>query len=284
LDMPPSPDEIWRGIRAFPASLAGMPIYSDDGIAGLSDRFLPSVNFTFTTSDTLATWSIPENGPITTQEENRRNGIIRWYEPVTGRWLSNDPIGISGGLDQYVFCADDPVNAVDPLGLVVFFVHGTWSSGEAAFPNNFRQHVLDFYNDNNERMFEWSGDNCDKERQEAGRRLSLKLRLYRRDHPGEQIRIVAHSHGGNVALIASQFPGVTIDTLVTLGTPIMSAYQPGQGIGVWNNVYSTADRVQTLPSSATRTHDRANNIQLQNFGHSDLHTINAWDAAFPPGQ
>lgn len=40
----------------------------------------------------------------------------RWYDPVTGRWLSNDPIGISGGLNQYVFCANNPVNRTDPLG------------------------------------------------------------------------------------------------------------------------------------------------------------------------
>jgi RHS repeat-associated protein len=41
----------------------------------------------------------------------------RWYEPVTGRWLSQDAIGIAGGLNQYVFCADSPVNFVDPFGL-----------------------------------------------------------------------------------------------------------------------------------------------------------------------
>jgi RHS repeat-associated protein len=41
----------------------------------------------------------------------------RWYDPITGRWLSNDPIGISGGLDQYVFCRDNPVNSSDPFGL-----------------------------------------------------------------------------------------------------------------------------------------------------------------------
>ena len=41
----------------------------------------------------------------------------RWYDPVTGRWLSNDPIGISGGLNQYVFCANNPVNFRDPWGL-----------------------------------------------------------------------------------------------------------------------------------------------------------------------
>jgi RHS repeat-associated protein len=42
----------------------------------------------------------------------------RWYDPITGRWLSNDPIGISGGLNQYVFCNDNPVNFTDPLGWI----------------------------------------------------------------------------------------------------------------------------------------------------------------------
>jgi RHS repeat-associated protein len=41
----------------------------------------------------------------------------RWYDPSTGRWLSNDPIGISGGLNQYAFCANNPVMFVDPDGL-----------------------------------------------------------------------------------------------------------------------------------------------------------------------
>jgi RHS repeat-associated protein len=44
------------------------------------------------------------------------NFRARWYDPETGRWLSNDPIGISGGLNQYVFCANNPVMFVDPDG------------------------------------------------------------------------------------------------------------------------------------------------------------------------
>ncbi len=51
----------------------------------------------------------------------------RWYDPVSGRWLSNDPIGISGGLNQYVFCANNPVNSRDPLGLVA------WADAGRAF-------------------------------------------------------------------------------------------------------------------------------------------------------
>jgi RHS repeat-associated protein len=44
------------------------------------------------------------------------NFRARYYDPQTGRWLSNDPIGISGGLNQYVFCANNPVMFGDPEG------------------------------------------------------------------------------------------------------------------------------------------------------------------------
>ena len=44
------------------------------------------------------------------------NFRLRWYDPATGRWLSKDPIGISGGLNLYAFCGDDPVNYVDLSG------------------------------------------------------------------------------------------------------------------------------------------------------------------------
>jgi len=42
----------------------------------------------------------------------------RLYEPRVGRWLSNDPIGISGGLNLYEFCGSDPVNFRDPNGRI----------------------------------------------------------------------------------------------------------------------------------------------------------------------
>ena len=41
----------------------------------------------------------------------------RWYDPNTGRFVSEDPIGIAGGLNAYVFVGDDPVNGSDPSGL-----------------------------------------------------------------------------------------------------------------------------------------------------------------------
>jgi RHS repeat-associated protein len=41
----------------------------------------------------------------------------RWYDPISARWLSKDPIGISGGLNMYAFCGNNSVNKTDPLGL-----------------------------------------------------------------------------------------------------------------------------------------------------------------------
>jgi RHS repeat-associated protein len=41
----------------------------------------------------------------------------RWYDPAVGRFLSEDPIGLEGGINEYVFGASDPINARDPTGL-----------------------------------------------------------------------------------------------------------------------------------------------------------------------
>ena len=43
---------------------------------------------------------------------------FRHYSPQLNRWLSKDPIGISGGLNLYAFCGNNPVNFVDPHGLL----------------------------------------------------------------------------------------------------------------------------------------------------------------------
>jgi RHS repeat-associated protein len=41
----------------------------------------------------------------------------RWYDPEARRFTSQDPIGISGGLNHYAFADNDPINYSDPLGL-----------------------------------------------------------------------------------------------------------------------------------------------------------------------
>jgi RHS repeat-associated protein len=40
----------------------------------------------------------------------------RWYDPVQSRFLTEDPIGISGGLNLYRYVEDNPIASTDPLG------------------------------------------------------------------------------------------------------------------------------------------------------------------------
>jgi RHS repeat-associated protein len=42
---------------------------------------------------------------------------FRYYDPVTGRWPSRDPIGEQGGLDLYGFVGNDGINGWDYVGL-----------------------------------------------------------------------------------------------------------------------------------------------------------------------
>lgn len=43
----------------------------------------------------------------------------RYYDPVTGRWPSRDPIGERGGVNLYGFVLNEPVRSIDTLGLTV---------------------------------------------------------------------------------------------------------------------------------------------------------------------
>ncbi len=56
-----------------------------------------------------------------TGRENDGTGFYyyraRYYNPTTGRFLSEDPIGFLGGINKYVYAEDDPIDSDDPTGL-----------------------------------------------------------------------------------------------------------------------------------------------------------------------
>ncbi len=42
----------------------------------------------------------------------------RWYEPNLQRWIARDPAGIEGGVNLYEFVYENPINRIDPDGLL----------------------------------------------------------------------------------------------------------------------------------------------------------------------
>jgi RHS repeat-associated protein len=45
------------------------------------------------------------------------NFRARWYDPAVGRFISEDPIGLAGGINPYVFVGNNPIDGRDPGGL-----------------------------------------------------------------------------------------------------------------------------------------------------------------------
>ena len=180
---------------------------------------------------------------------------------------------------------------------MLIVIHGTvWIPGNWWHPN---QPFTNYLNTVSIRQlytgpnppFSWSGGNSDAARQ-AG--ASLLVNWVQQNPAPDSLFIVAHSHGGNVAMLASR-QGVKIDRLINLGTPITTQYTPDlRNINLIRNVYSFGDPVQTPFGSAPHTRgegrslgdsDKLLNVLAHNGGlfglgpsHSALHTPTVWTA------
>lgn len=75
----------------------------------------------------------------------RRN---RYYDPLTGQFTQEDPIGLGGGANLYGFAQSDPVNLSDPFGLCPWCL-GAIAGGALA--------IIDVALDPNEKLFSKRG-------------------------------------------------------------------------------------------------------------------------------
>ena len=134
---------------------------------------------------------------------------------------------------------------------------------------------------------------------DAAKGLADFIRSYK-FAPGEGLDIIAHSHGGNVAIAAINMGlGHKVDNLVTLGTPSTPSYRLNGTAGVsnWVNVFNVFDKIQThgggaddspLQSGAGRTdaasRDERGTRQRPRAVRESLMASErpeAWDSVFP---
>jgi RHS repeat-associated protein len=79
-------------------------------------------NFAFDRTVSLDTLPGDLNLGFPGQYRDRETGLwynyFRTYDPVAGRYLESDPIGLLGGANTYTYVENTPLNLIDPSGLV----------------------------------------------------------------------------------------------------------------------------------------------------------------------
>jgi RHS repeat-associated protein len=81
-----------------------------------------------TNATELSTLRFGFKGMLYDETTGLYNARARWYQPDVGRFMSEDPLGLSGGINQYAFAADDPINNSDPSGALVTDAQGSTCS------------------------------------------------------------------------------------------------------------------------------------------------------------
>ena len=184
--------------------------------------------FTFNGKELDPEWEIQDYG-------------FRLYDNRVGRFLSFDPLAPEyPELTPYQFASNTPIWAIDLDGLEAFFIHGTSSS-----PTRWTEESMDVLmgltnNVTPNRNFSWEDlsvmSNDEYDRQEAAERLVDFVIANRRD--GEEITLIGHSHGGNVAIQAARMikdrTGEKVN-IITIATPTYDTWRENPSSGVNEN-------------------------------------------------
>jgi RHS repeat-associated protein len=186
----------------------------------------------------------------------------RSYSSVLGRFVSEDPwwgvhnmqddlLAIRQSSNLYVYTMNNPIRFIDPTGLAVWLIHGTWSD-KSTWTQDFRDWIVGekgafagedlFFGD-------WGGRNTRGSRQAGADAILAEILRFHQNNPDEPIRLVGHSHGGNVGILVANMlaeKGIKVDTLITIGTPVRNDYQLNRGVTVGQhiNVFNRGDVIQ----------------------------------------
>jgi RHS repeat-associated protein len=114
-------DEVYR--RSTPAGSHDYLTDALGSILGLADSSQAiTTSYTYEPYGGTTAQGAASTNPVQyTGRENDGTGLYyyrnRYYSPGLSRFVSEDPIGLEGGVNLFAYVSGDPVSRVDPLGL-----------------------------------------------------------------------------------------------------------------------------------------------------------------------
>jgi len=182
---------------------------------------------------------------------------------------------------------------VDPSGYRVWLIHGTWANpedkGYSTWTPEFVEYVGELFNES-VKEFDWTGKNKKSARLKGAETLTEEIYDWHTENPDDPIRIVGHSHGGNVGIMTADLLaelGMSVETLITIATPVREyklTSDVGQHIHMYNNLDITqkelGGRWRLMGLTFTRKFKGADNVRAKDGevgfwgidAHSTMHS------------
>ncbi|WP_405159416.1 lipase family protein [Paenibacillus sp. FSL H8-0283] len=163
------------------------------------------------------------------------------------------------------------------------------------------KYVEGLFNESSEKL-NWTGKNSTGARSNAAEESINKVYEWHSKNPDEPIRLVGHSHGGNVAILLANLlekKGKKVEILITVANPVRE-YKLDTKVGQHIQMYNNRDSVQMdmggkwwrlgFGSTSTRKFKGADNVRAKDGetgskieAHSTMHSnVDIWKKYIEP--